>query len=133
LLAGAILMLLTATAHTIGQFGPTPPSLEAVESAMRAAHLDMGAGMVPSMHDIVMVLSFTMSVTFYALGGLTLLLSRSADVTPRLRRQVALVNVTWIAVFVVLCAYYRILPPLICGVIMWPVFLVAWIRSRQSR
>lgn len=97
---------------------------------MQAARLDMGLGMVPSLVDILQDLSFTMSVTFYGLGALNLLLARSSDVTPRLRRQVALVNLGWLTAFTAIGAIYRIPPPLICGVIMWPVFLMVYVRSR---
>jgi hypothetical protein len=130
LLAGAILILITATLHTIGQLGPTPPGFEAAISAMQQARLDMGFAMTPSLFDILQDLTFTMSLAFYALGALNLLLARSAEVTQRLQRQVALINLIWIGAFIVLCAYYRIPPPLICGVVMWPVFLMAYVRSR---
>ena len=129
-LAGSILMLLTGLAHTAGQFGPTPPGLEATLETMRAARLDMGMGMMPSLFDILQDLTFTMSVTFFALAALNLLLAISADVTVRLQRRAALVNLVWLAAFVALCYHYSVPPPIICGAIMWPVFLVAFLRSR---
>jgi len=129
-LAGAILMLITATLHTAGQFGPTPPGLESAISTMQQSRLAMGFGMVPSLFDIFQDLTFTMSVTFYALGLFNLLIALSADVTVPLQRRIALLNLGWIAAFIALCAYYQIPPPLICGIVMWPVFLMAWVRSR---
>ena len=49
LLAGAILMLITATLHTAGQFGPTPPGHESALSTMQQSKLEMGFGMAPSL------------------------------------------------------------------------------------
>ena len=132
LLAGSILMLLTGLAHTAGQFGPMPPGFEAPVAAMQAARFDMGLGMSPSLFDIFQDLTFTMSVTFFALGALNLLLALHRTVTVELQRPVALINVLWLAAFVVLSYRYAVPPPLICGAVMLPVFGVAFLKSRPA-
>src|SRR5262245_55617050 len=127
---GTILVLLTAVAHTLGQFGPQPPVFDEAEAAMRAARLDMGLGMMPSLLDILSDLSFSMSITYAALGALNLLFGWSRDVSPGLRRKAALVNLLWVGAAAGLSYYYRIPPPMICALVTWPLFLMAYLRSR---
>lgn len=125
-------MLLTGLAHTAGQFGPTPPELEAPMATMQAAHFDMGLGMSPSLLDILQTLTFTMSVTFFALAAMNMLIALSPAVTVDLQRQFALINVLWLIAFVVLSYRYAIPPPLICGVVMLPVFVITFVKSRPA-
>ena len=128
--AATALLLLTGLAHTAGQFTADEPELDGAVSAMRTAHLALGFGMTPSLYDVLRDLAFTMSVTFFALTALNAVVAWHPDTTGSLLRTVALVNLVWIGAFVALNAYYRVLPPLICGVVTWPVFLVAVVRSR---
>src|SRR5262245_53656445 len=113
----AILMLLTALAHTAGNLAPTPPlpgELE-VTAAMQAFHDPLGMGMNPSIWDILRDLAFTMSITFAAIAILNLTLAASRDMPDRLLRRVGWINAGWLAAFTILCFMYRIPPPLISG------------------
>jgi hypothetical protein len=50
----SILLILTAVAHTIGNFQPPPqtPEYANLESTMRAFQIDLGMGMRPSILSI---------------------------------------------------------------------------------
>jgi hypothetical protein len=97
---------------------------------MRASRLPMSFGMTPSLWDIFRDLAFTMSVTFFGLAALNAVVVWHRDTTPALLRTAALVNAVWVAAFVVVCYVYRVPPPLICGVLILPFFVLAWVRSR---
>jgi hypothetical protein len=129
-LAGTILTLLAGLAHTAGQFTPDEPELASGLAAMRAAHLPMGMGMNPSLFDIFRDLAFTMSVTFFALAALNLVILRHRDTTPALLRTVTLVNLVWLAAFIGVCWFYAVPPPLVSGVLIWPFYLIALLRNR---
>lgn len=130
-LAGTILMGLTGVAHTLGQFGGEEPQLAAVLGAMRSTTLPMGMGMAPSIYDIFRDLAFTMSTTFFALTAMNLLLIYGVDATTRLRRTAAGINLVWLGVFIALAYLYRVPPPLISACVVWPVFLIAYLKSRD--
>jgi hypothetical protein len=129
-LAGTVLTLLAGLAHTAGQFTPEEPELANALTAMRASRLPMGLGMAPSLFDIFRDLAFTMSVTFFALAALNLVIVRHRDTTPALLRAVTLVNLLWLAGFIGICWFYAVPPPLISGVLIWPFYLVALLRNR---
>lgn len=124
-------MGLTGLAHTVGQFGTDPPSLAPTIDAMRAATLPMGLGMSPSLCDIFVDLAFTMSVTFFALTAMNLLLVYGVDATTRQRRAASAITLVWLGAFTGLAYLFRVPPPLISGLVIWPVFLVAFIKSRE--
>ena len=128
--AGTILVALAGAAHTLGQFTPDEPELAAALAAMRGALLPMGFGMSPSLFDIFRDLAFTMSVTFFGLAGLDAVVLWHRDTTPALLRAVTVVNVIWVAAFVVVCYVYRVPPPLISGALILPFFVLAWLRNR---
>ena len=130
-LAATILMGLTGVAHTLGQFGADPPQLQPALDAMRSGTLAMGMGMTPSIYDVFSDLAFTMSVTFFALTAMNLLLIYSVDATTRLRRTAAGITLIWLGAFIGLAYLYRVPPPLISALVIWPLFLVAYIKSKD--
>ena len=115
----AVLMILTALAHTAGNLAPG--SGDAAEKLILAAmgnyRLPMGMGMNPSMLDIFHSVVFTMSITFLALGAINLALAAGGASDPLLRR-VAWLNAAWVAAFIALNVVCRIPPPLISGVVI---------------
>jgi hypothetical protein len=123
-------VLLAGAAHTAGQFTPDEPELAAGLAAMRASHLPMGMGMAPSLMDIFRDLAFTMSVTFFALAAIDALIVWHRDTTAALLRAAAVLNMVWLAAFIAVCWFYRVPPPLISGIMIWPFFLIAWLRIR---
>ena len=123
-------MLLAGAAHTAGQFTPDEPELATALAAMRGSHLPMGMGMSPSLFDIFRDLAFTMTVTFFALAAVDALLVWHRDTTAALLRAAALLNMVWLAAFIAVCWFYRVPPPLISGIVIWPFFLIAWLRIR---
>ena len=129
-LAGTLLTLLAGLAHTAGQFTHDEPELASGLAAMRAAHLPMGMGMNPSLFDIFRDLAFTMSVTFFALAALNVVIVRHRDTTPALLRSVTVLNLVWLTGFIAVCWLYAVPPPLVSGVAIWPFFLMALLRNR---
>lgn len=130
----AIFMILTAAAHTLGTVSPMPdgPAEQRLEAAMRGYVLSMGMGMNPNMLDVQMDLSFTMSITFAALGLLNLLLASSRDATDGLLRRIGWLNAIWVGAFLALNFIYRIPPPLICATVI-EIFVVAALFVPSSR
>lgn len=73
----AVLMLLTAFAHTAGNLSPSDPALIDAESRMRGYRIAFGLGMNPSMFDIFMLLVLIMTLTFMAIGILNMFLANA--------------------------------------------------------
>ena len=127
-----VLLILSAVAHTIGHL----PLLRGAERsgsivAMDADRAPLGLGMAPSMLDAHLALVLTMSVTFGALGVVTLLVALS-DVDSRLHRRIVWVDAICVGILVVVYAYYRIPPPLISTVLIEAALLAALFRSRGA-
>lgn len=122
----SILLILTAVAHTIGNFQPPPqtPEYANLESTMRAYQIDLGLGMKPSILSIFESLSLTMSVTLILLGAQNLLVAR-ADESGKMIRRFAWVNIIGIGILIALYWHYRIPPPLISFILVEIVFLLA--------
>ncbi len=115
----AVLMLLTAAAHTVGfVLPPSDPGIAGVEKYMGSSHFDAGLGMNPSMLDTYMLLALAMSITFTAFGILNLYLAAARDLPARLLNLTIRANTLWVAAFIALAAFYRMPPPLIMGVII---------------
>jgi hypothetical protein len=123
----AVLMILTATAHTAGFLsrGPGSPEEESVISAMRGLHFPSGMGMSPSLNDVYWDLVFTMSVTFAALGLINLVVAASAEIPDRVLLRVSWVNALWIGAFLAMSWAYRIPPPLISAVLIEAVVVAS--------
>jgi hypothetical protein len=129
----AVLMLLTAFAHTTGNLMPSDPSLIDAETRMRGYRFDFGLGMSPSMFDVFMLLVLIMTVTFIAFGVLNLALANARDFPDRLLRPIVWINVVWVAVFIALCWFYRAPPPLISGVVIEiPLMAALLVRNPGS-
>ena len=129
-----VLILITAALHTIGSLAPRSARTEDsnVEGMMRQTHLPMGLGMEPSVYDIFRDLTFTMSVTLTALGVIGLILTGSRSVASDVIRKIAWFYALWNAAFTALCFDYRIPPPLICGVLIEVVLIIALLPLTKS-
>jgi hypothetical protein len=122
----AVLMLLTAAAHTAGQFaGSSGAAEDAVIAAMAAFHIPMGLGMTPSFLDFFGAVSLAMSITFAALGIINLTLAASADISDRLLGRIVWVNLFWTGAFGLAMLYYQVPPPLICAVVIEAILLAS--------
>ena len=106
-IAGTVLLALAGAAHTAGQFTPDEPEIAAALAAMRASSLPLGMGMAPSLWDIFRDLAFTMSVTFFALAAMNAIVVWHRDTTAALLRAVTVLNLVWVAAFIVVCYVYR--------------------------
>jgi hypothetical protein len=129
--AAGALMLLAATAHTIGHV-PLLAGADRTGSigAMSADRVPLGFGMAPSMLDVHLALVLTMSVTFVALGVITLLIVL-ADVGTNLHRRVLWVDTISMGALVVVYAYYRIPPPLVSVILITALLGAALFRARR--
>src|SRR6185503_14934009 len=94
----AILMLLTAAVHTAGNLAPVPlqPGEQEVIDAMKRLRTPMGMSMNPSLWDILRDLTFTMTITFFALGILNLALAASKEMPDRVLRRAGWINLAWV-------------------------------------
>jgi hypothetical protein len=129
--AAAILMLLTAVGHTLGQFAPPEGGELAIIKAMSNYHIDLGLGMRPSFFDIFRTLAFVMSVMFTGLGLLNLIIAADPDVSPRLLRRITWGNLVWLTGFTAICLIYRIPPPLIFGLATMGILAGSLIVNRK--
>lgn len=133
LTTAGILMLLTAAAHTAGHFSPSAgPAEDAVLAAMDGYRIPLGMGMTPSFLDIFRGLSLTMAIAFVALGSITLVVSASDDAGNALVRRLVWTNVLWVGAFGLLMFRYRVLPPLICAVVIEAALVGALGGSRSG-
>src|SRR5262245_27157287 len=130
--AAGVALVLAAVAHTLGHL----PLLTGAERsgsivAMDADRAPLGLGMAPSMLDIHLALVLTLSVTYVALGAITLLIALG-EADARLHRRVAWLDTISIGVLVAVYAYYRVPPPLVSTVVVEALLVVALIRSRRT-
>ena len=103
----AILMIITAALDTLGNMSgsvETPEEKKAF-AAMEALRFPMG--MTPSLADIFRTVTFTMSITFLALGALNLV-GASSNISPSGLWRVGLVNAIWVGAFAALCWRHQI-------------------------
>ncbi|MCI0388383.1 MAG: hypothetical protein MOB07_06410 [Acidobacteria bacterium] len=130
----SILLILTAAAHTLGQFQPPPqtPEFANLKSTMEAYTFDLGMGMKPSVNAIFDSLSFTMSITLFLLGLQNLLVAM-VDESGKMIRRFALVNIIGVGALIALYWYYQIPPPLISFVIVEIAFLLAILIPDRKR
>jgi len=132
---GGLLLILTAAAHAIAQTaGRSDDRAQAVMTAMRSYRLPLGLSDNPSLFDVFASLSYTMSLTFAAIGMLVIAIASSTGVTDRLLRRVAWINALWLAALVALNVVYRLPPPTIAGTLALLTFLAALIpRALTAR
>ena len=126
LAVAGIFQILTAAAHTTAQLRGAPDRGEALAiDAMRSYRLPFGLAENPSLLDLFESLSYTMSITFAAMGVLVVTIAASAGAADKLLRRLAWVNVIWLTAFVALNAAHRLPPPALAGVLTLLAFLVA--------
>jgi hypothetical protein len=122
----ALLMLLTALAHTLGNVRPvTDPERRLLITQMAAYRMGLGLNMMPSIWDIYQNLAFTMSITFLGLGMVNLMLGASPDASAGLLRRVSWMNLVWVGAFIALAAAFQVGPSLISGVLVLAAVLAA--------
>ena len=115
----AVLMLLTAIAHTAGFMSSGGDQAEkGVEDAMRAFRFPAGPGMNPSMYDVYFMLVLMMALAFTAFGILNLMVAAAPDLSARLLRRIIRIDALWVAAFIALGAFYRIPPSPIPGIVI---------------
>lgn len=132
--SGSIGLIIVALLHGIGTFGgpPEDTSLSTVAEAMRGYHFDLGLGMRPSLMDIHMSLSLTMSIFLLGLGVQNLMTLSVAGDSAKLVRCLCVVNAIFVGALVVLYAVYRIPPPLLTLGVVEVLFLLALIVPRKQ-
>jgi hypothetical protein len=128
----SILLLVVAAMHATSHFAPPPVEarIVAAEEAMRQATMDLGFGMVPSVHDIFTSLSVTMSLTL-AIWAVTNLIVASGDPTGRIVGRLAWWSTIGIGALVVLFGWLRIPPPLITLGVVGVVYLAAALTHKN--
>ena len=130
----AALLILVAAAHTAGiarLLFPTEP-LPRVFGAMAAERTPMGMGMEPSVLDISLAVSLTMSVTLAALGLLNLVVAAAADTGAATLRRLAWLDAAWVGALVALYAHYRIPPPLVSTALVEVVLLANLVTTARD-
>lgn len=129
-----ILILLTAVLHTIGNWSvnPTGEEEQKVITAMQDFHLQMGMGMEPSFFDLFRALTFVMTVTFLALGAVGLMLSGSRTISTAMVRRLTWSYAIWNGAFTAVCFYYKVPPPLICGIVIELALVIALLPSAAN-
>jgi hypothetical protein len=128
--AACVLMLLTATAHSLGHFSPIPtdPATKALLAAMRGYTMDLGMGMKPSQWDVFNALSLTMTVSLAWLGCLGLLVAYS-DMGRRTVQRTIIIFILGNGLLAGLYLFYRIPPPFVSLGTIEAVLLVAALRA----
>lgn len=129
-----ILILITAALHTMGNAlsRRMGEAQNKVMDVMQSSRLPMGMGMEPSFYDVFRAVTFTMSITFLALGVIGLMLTGSQSVSSGVIRRMTWFYLLWNGAFTVLCYSYRVAPPLICGVLIEATLVIALLTSAKS-
>lgn len=123
----SISMIVTAALHTLGSLAPGEPDArtQTLEQTMRGHRFPMGMGMEPSMYDLFMGLTITMSICLLAIGILGLIIVRHSDTTSALLARFAWWGAVTSAVLTVWYFVQRIPPPMISMAVVTVLYLVA--------
>lgn len=111
--AAAISLIVIAVMHTIGNAVPPEPGSEiaALDVTMHATRVDLGAGMKPSMGDIMEALSLSMTISLLGLAALMLAIASAGSA--RMVRIAKVISTAVVGAMVVLFGVLQILPPLL--------------------
>jgi len=128
-----ILIIVTAVLHTVGNLSTKTkdPGEDQLITAIKNFHFTMGS-MSPSFYDLFRALTFTMSITFVALGMIGLMLTSSKSVSSGVIRNMTWFYAIWNGAFTILCFHYRVPPPLICGVLIELVLIAGLLMGGKS-
>ena len=109
--AAAISLVMIAGLHTIGHFtSPEPGSeLAALEATLNATHIDLGAGMKPSMGDVMDSLSLLFTIALVGFG--VVMLAIASVGSARMVRVATVISTAIVGAMVLLFGAYQILPP----------------------
>lgn len=131
--AASVLLLLTALAHTAGNWPIIFPDVpwSGVLSAMAAEHTPLGIGMAPSMLDIHVALVLTMTVLLVALGAINLVVAAGAG--EEMLRRVLWIDVVTVGALVALYAFYRVPPPLLTFAVVESALVAALFTTTAAR
>lgn len=135
LTVAAIATLLVAAAHTVATFAPPPANdaaMLAVIAAMQGYQMPMGLGMAPTVWDVQMALSVTMSLFLIAFAVLGLSFAGDRDAAPRTLSRIAMISAGTMAALTVVYAVFRIPPPLVTIAILAILYLVAALRTLRA-
>lgn len=135
LTVAAIATLLVAAAHTVGTFAPPPAgdaAMLSVIAAMQGYQKAMGLGMAPSVWDVQMALSLTMSLFMVAFAVLGLSFAGDRDASPRTLSRIAMISAGTMGALTVVYAVFRIPPPLVTIAILAILYLVAALRTLRA-
>ena len=135
LTVAAIATLFVAAIHTIATFVPPPADdtgLLSVVAAMQGYQMPMGLGMAPSIWDIQMGLSVTMSLFLVAFAVLGLSFAGDRDANPRTLSRIAMISAGIMGTLTVVYAVYRIPPPLVSSAVLAILYLVASLRTLRA-
>jgi hypothetical protein len=129
-----LLIIVTAMLHTIGNLSVSTkdPGEGQLIAAIQNFHFKMGMGMNPSFYELFRALTFTMSITFLALGVIGLILTGSKGVSGRVIRDVTWFYAFWNGAFTIVCYCYHVPPPLICGVLIEIVLIAGMATGAAS-
>lgn len=109
--AAAISLIVIAGLHTMGHFSSPEPGSEvaALEVSMNATRIDLGAGMKPSIGDILNSLSLLMTISLVGFAALMLAIASAG--TARMVRIATVISTGVVGAMVVLFGVYQVLPP----------------------
>jgi len=107
----AISLIVIAGLHTMGHFTSPEPGSEmaALEATMNATRIDLGAGMKPSIGDILSSLSLLMTISLVGFAALMLAIASAGSA--RMVRIATVVTTAIVGSMVVLFGVYQVLPP----------------------
>lgn len=131
----SISMIVTAALHTVGSLAPGEPDAgtQALDQAMRAQRFPMGMGTEPSMYDLFMGLTITMSICLLAIGILGLVLVRHPDATPALLSRFWWWGAVTSAVLTVWYFVQRIPPPMVSMAVVTVLYVAAAVVTSPQR
>ena len=135
LTVAAIATLVVAALQAIATFAPLPTddtALLAVFDAMRGYQMPLGLGMAPSLWDIHLGLSVTMSLFLIAIAVFGLSFAGDRDATPRTLSRIAVISTGTMAALTVTYAVFQIPPPLVSMAILAVLYLVASLRTLRA-
>ena len=135
--AAAVLMLVMALAHTLTHFviatRPDARMLD-IHQQMRTHRASLGLGMHPTMFDMALGASLTMSVLLLALGitGLVVVGGPRTAEHDRLLRRLAWVDAGWVAALILVYARHPWIPALVSAALIEVPLLAYLMASRPE-
>lgn len=129
-----IVLLLIAAAHTMGTLSKPPddPAAHALIETMKGYTFELGLGMQPSVFDIQMSLSLTMTILLLFMVVMNIMVVKLQNAPAVLLARTALLDAVFVWVLAILYGIFQVTPPFVSFIIAGVLFTLSYFKLRKT-